>query len=112
MLNLFFRVRNLKFQFQTDMDYFFTNFFHNMTFPWSLLIAGIVLLFAYLIHKVFSDALEKERSFVWVATAFFVVYIIAAIAMSFLNPLDDIKTTFAANRDTMEIQDAEVRIDR
>lgn len=94
------------------MDSFFTNFFHNTTFPWSLLIAGVVLLFAYLIHKVFSDALEEEKSFVWIAAAFFVVYIIAAIAMSFLNPLDEIKTTFAASSNTMEIQDAEVRIDR
>ncbi|MDQ7814702.1 MAG: hypothetical protein RDU25_02795 [Patescibacteria group bacterium] len=93
------------------MDSFFANFFQNMTFPWSLLIAGVVLTFAYLIKHVFSDALEEEKSFVWIAASFFVVYIIAAIAMSFLNPLDDIKSTFAASGTTV-IQDEEVRIDR
>ncbi len=94
------------------MDSFWIKFFHNMTFPWSLLIAGIVLAFAYLIKHVFSETLEDEKSFVWIAASFFVVYILAALAMSFLNPLDEIKSTFAASSDTKTVLDSEVRIDR
>jgi len=53
---------------------------------WVLLIAGAVQLFAYWLYKVGSIVLEDEHAFHAACVAFFVIFISAAVTLSYLIP--------------------------
>jgi len=77
--------------------------------PWCLIISTIILAFALLIKHVLAEKLEEGKTFVWLVVAFLIVYLIGALAMSFLNPLEKIQPLFAAPQ-TQEVQDTVVKL--
>jgi type IV secretory pathway component VirB8 len=64
----------------------------------NLAIAAFILAFAFLIKHVFSDSLEEDNAFVWLVASFMLAYLVAALAMSFLNPLQEIEPLMAAQQ--------------
>ncbi|MBI5654598.1 hypothetical protein HZC53_03035 [Candidatus Uhrbacteria bacterium] len=75
----------------------------------NLAIAAVIMVFALTIKHFLSDAMEEESSFVRLIAVFLVSYIVAALAMSFFNPMDRIKPILAAPKN-QEIQETTVRI--
>ncbi len=76
---------------------------------WCLIISTVVLAFAYAIKHFFADMVEDEQPFQLLIVVFLITYIIAAVAISFLNPSDAIKPLFAAQQ-TQEVQDTVVKL--
>jgi len=76
----------------------------------NLAIAAVIMGFALLIKHVFVDSLEEDDAFVWLIATFLLAYLVAAVAMSFMNPLDEIEPLMAAQQETQEIQDPVVRL--
>lgn len=67
-----------------------------MPFPWAILIALIVLAFAYFIKHVLMHVLEDENSFLMIIGVFFVVYIAASVAVGSLNPVTIVNQGYLA----------------
>lgn len=65
----------------------------------NLAIATVILAFALLIKHVFADSVEEDETFVWLIASFLAAYLVAAVAMSFMNPLDEIAPLFAAQQE-------------
>ena len=76
----------------------------------NLAIAGVIMGFALLIKHVFMDKIEEDDVFVWLIASFLLAYLVAAIAMSFLNPLDEIAPLMAAQLETQDVEDPVVRL--
>ncbi len=76
----------------------------------NLAIAAVIMGFALLIKHVFVDSLEEDDAFVWLIAAFLASYLVAAVAMSFMNPLDEIAPLMAAQQETTDIQDPVVKL--
>lgn len=76
----------------------------------NLAIAAVIMGFALLIKHVFMDSVEEDNAFVWLIASFLLAYLVAAIAMSFMNPLDEIAPLMAAQQQTEEIQDPVVKL--
>lgn len=75
----------------------------------NLAIAAVIMVFALAIKHFFADAMEEEGSFVRLIAVFLFSYIVAALAMSFFNPMDKIKPLLAAPKN-QDIQETTVRI--
>jgi hypothetical protein len=75
----------------------------------NLSIAAVILAFAFLIKHVFSESLEEDNAFVWLVASFMLAYLVAALAMSFINPLDRIAPIMAAQQ-TQESEEPVVRL--
>jgi len=76
----------------------------------NLAIAGVIMGFALLIKHVFMDKIEEDDVFVRLIASFLLAYLVAAIAMSFLNPLDEIAPLMAAQLETQDVEDPVVRL--
>jgi len=76
----------------------------------NLAIAGVIMAFALLIKHVFADRLEEDNAFVWLIATFLLSYLVAAIVMSFLNPLEEIAPLMAAQQEMQDIQDPVVKL--
>ncbi len=57
-----------------------------MTFPWTIIIAVVVLLLALTIKLLLSEIVEAENVFLCIVGGFFLIYIAAAIMIGFLDP--------------------------
>lgn len=54
--------------------------------PWAVIISLLVLAGAYLIKHVISHIVEEEHVFLRVIAVFLVMYVGAAVAVTWLNP--------------------------
>lgn len=67
------------------------------TFPWTLLVASIILLFALLIKHLFEGVIEDEHTFLGIIGIFLLCYIAAAVAIGTLDPLRLLPTEVSAS---------------
>lgn len=56
-------------------------------FPWSILIAFIVLILAHSIKYFVNHVVEDDHTYLGVIGVFFLIYIVAALAINTLNPV-------------------------
>lgn len=75
----------------------------------NLAIAAVILAFALLIKHYLAETIEEEKNFQFLIAGFLLAYIVAAVAMSFFNPLDEIQPLFAA-QSSQEIQEMTVKL--
>jgi hypothetical protein len=54
--------------------------------PWAVIISFVVLSFAYIIKNFLSNVIENEHEFLTIIGIFLVIYVGAAVAITFLNP--------------------------
>lgn len=56
-------------------------------FPWSILIALIILMLAHSIKYFINTVVEDEHTYLGAIGIFFILYIVAALAINTLNPV-------------------------
>lgn len=67
-------------------------------FPWALLISTFVLGLAYFIKHFLANVIEEEHDFLMVIGVFLMIYIGAAIAITWLNPqISQVGAVLASN---------------
>ncbi len=54
--------------------------------PWAVIISLFVLSIAYFIKHFLSHVIEEEKEFLMVIGVFLLIYVGAAVAITFLNP--------------------------